>query len=90
MSRVRVGLIGSGFVSDLHAAAFGWQPPDIEGLERLGATRMRQYIRAWINEWDLVRLDPGFAPQTVALDVASDYREDTDLEGGAQEESDEV
>jgi hypothetical protein len=77
-------------LKDLHAAAFGWETPDIEGLERLGATRMRQYIRAWINEWDLVRLDPGFAPQTVALDVASDYREDTDLEGGAQEESDEA
>lgn len=77
-------------LKDLHAAAFGWQPPDIEGLERLGATRMRQYIRAWINEWDLVRLDPGFAPHTVVLDVASDYREDTDLEGGAQEDSDEA
>jgi hypothetical protein len=77
-------------LKDLHAAAFGWQPPDVEGLERLGATRMRQYIRAWINEWDLVRLDPGFAPQTVVLDVASDYREDTDLEGGVQEDSDEA
>lgn len=77
-------------LKDLHAAAFGWEPPGIEGLERLGATRMRQYIRAWINEWDLVRLDPGFAPQTVALDVASDYREDTDLEGDAQEEPDEA
>jgi hypothetical protein len=26
--------------------------------------RMRQYVRAWINEWDLVRLDPQFRPQT--------------------------
>jgi hypothetical protein len=77
-------------LKELHAAAFGWNPPDIEGLERLGATRMRQYIRAWINEWDLVRLDPRFEPQTIALDVASDYREDTDLEGGAQDESEEV
>jgi hypothetical protein len=77
-------------LKDLHAAAFGWEPPDIEGLERLGATRMRQYVRAWINEWDLVRLDPGFAPRTVALDVSSDYREDTDLEGGGQEESQEA
>jgi hypothetical protein len=50
---------------------------------------MRQYIRAWINEWDLVRLDVAFVPQTVTVDVASDYREDKDLEGGAQEESEE-
>ncbi len=64
----------------LHGEAFGWSPPEVPGLERLGATRMRQYVRAWINEWDLVRLDPQFQPQTVAVDIASDYREDSDLE----------
>jgi hypothetical protein len=64
----------------LHADAFSWSPPDVPGLERLGATRMRQYVRAWINEWDLVRLDPTFRPQTVAAEIASDYREDTALE----------
>jgi RimJ/RimL family protein N-acetyltransferase len=64
----------------LHGDAFGWSPPEVPGLERLGATRMRQYVRAWINEWDLVRLDPEFRPQTVAVDIASDYREDSDLE----------
>jgi hypothetical protein len=74
-------------LKQVHGAAFGWSPPEVEGLERLGATRMRQYIRAWINEWDLVRLDSGFRPQTIAVDVESDYREDTDLEGGAVDES---
>ncbi|MBN1173194.1 MAG: DUF2791 family P-loop domain-containing protein [Micromonosporaceae bacterium] len=64
----------------LHGAVFGWEPPDIAGLERLGATRMRQYVRAWINEWDLLRLDASYQPQTEILDVASDYREDPDLE----------
>jgi hypothetical protein len=64
----------------LHADAFAWSPPDVPGLERLGATRMRQYVRAWINEWDLLRLDPSFRPQSVAVDIASDYRENTDLE----------
>jgi hypothetical protein len=68
-------------LKDLHAAAFNWSPPDIAGLERLGATRMRQYIRAWINEWDLLRLDPEFRPQTETVDVHTDYREDADLEG---------
>ena len=67
----------------LHADAFGWSPPDVAGLERLGATRMRQYVRAWINEWDLTRLDPTFRPQSVAVEITSDYREDSDLEGGA-------
>ena len=65
---------------ELHGEAFGWQPPDVAGLERLGATRMRQYVRAWINEWDLVRLDPGYRPETEMVDVPSDYREDPDLE----------
>lgn len=67
----------------LHADAFGWSPPDVTGLERLGATRMRQYVRAWINEWDLIRLDPDFRPESVAADVASDYREDDTLDGGS-------
>jgi hypothetical protein len=66
----------------LHGDAFGWNPPDVPGLERLGATRMRQYVRAWINEWDLVRLDPGFRPESVAVDIASDYQEEPALEEG--------
>ncbi|HET8661787.1 MAG TPA: BREX system ATP-binding domain-containing protein [Micromonosporaceae bacterium] len=65
---------------EMHGRAFGWEPPDVAGLERLGATRMRQYVRAWINEWDLVRLEPAYRPQTAILDVASDYRENPDLE----------
>jgi hypothetical protein len=65
---------------ELHGRAFRWQPPDVAGLERLGATRMRQYVRAWINEWDLVRLDPAFQPETEAVDLTSGYREDPDLE----------
>jgi len=67
-------------VRELHGAAFDWQPPDVTGLERLGATRMRQYVRAWINEWDLVRHDPGYRPETEMVDLPTDYREDPDLE----------
>jgi hypothetical protein len=64
----------------LHGDAFGWSPPDVPGLERLGATRMRQYVRSWINEWDLVRLDPAYRPQTEVVAIGSDYREDAALE----------
>lgn len=67
-------------LKQLHGEVFGWQPPDVTGLERLGATRMRQYVRAWINEWDLVRLDPVYRPEIEALDIVSDYREAPDLE----------
>ncbi len=71
----------------LHGEAFGWSPPDVPGLERLGATRMRQYVRAWINEWDLVRLDPLFRPQTEVVQLAADYTEDAALEDSAQEDA---
>jgi hypothetical protein len=69
----------------LHAAAHHWTPPDVEGLERLPSNRMRQYVRAWINEWDLRRLDPDYQPQTTVADVKVDYREDVELEGSADE-----
>jgi len=66
-------------LKQLHADAFGWDPPDVAGLERLGATRMRQYVRAWINEWDLIRIDPEYRPHTEAVEIISDYREDEAL-----------
>jgi hypothetical protein len=64
----------------LHSEAFGWDAPNVAGLERLGATRMRQYVRAWINEWDLVRLDPTFQPDTEIGTVATSYQEQADLD----------
>ncbi|MGH3566975.1 MAG: BREX system ATP-binding domain-containing protein [Pseudonocardia sp.] len=64
----------------LHSQAFSWSAPDVPGLERLGATRMRQYVRAWINEWDLVRLDPAFRPRTEVAPVTFSYAEQPDLE----------
>lgn len=63
-------------LKELHAAAYDWSPPDVPGLERLGATRMRQYVRAWINAWDLVRLDPAHRPAPELTPVASSYDED--------------
>ncbi len=67
-------------LKEIHGVAFGWSPPDVEGLERLPSNRMRQYVRAWINEWDLRRLDPTYVPDTTAAPVLVDYSEDTDLE----------
>ena len=64
----------------LHSEAFEWDAPDVSGLERLGATRMRQYVRAWINEWDLVRLDPSYRPQTEVAPLAISYDEQPDLD----------
>ena len=41
---------------------------------------MRQYVRRWINEWDLKRLDPDYRARTIVADLAMDYSEDPDLE----------
>jgi hypothetical protein len=65
-------------LKDLHGSAYGWSPPDVPGLERLGATRMRQYVRAWINAWDLLRLDPDYQPDTQIVELRTSYAEDTD------------
>jgi len=43
---------------------------------------MRQYVRAWINEWDLVRLDPDYRPITEVVDTPVDYRELPELDDG--------
>jgi hypothetical protein len=43
---------------------------------------MRQHVRAWINAWDLVRLDPDHVPDTEVIDVTSRYDEDEVLEQG--------
>jgi len=71
----------------IHAGAFGWDPPDVEGLERLPSNRMRQYVRAWINEWDLRRLDPAYVPDIAVTEVVLDLTEDADLEGADQGEA---
>jgi hypothetical protein len=69
-------------VRQIHAEAFNWEPPDVGGLERLPSNRMRQYVRAWINEWDLRRLDPDFEPETtVAEELVVDLSDEVALEG---------
>lgn len=67
-------------LKEIHGLAFGWDPPDVEGLERLPSNRMRQYVRAWINEWDLRRLDPSYVPDIAATEVLVDLSEDAALE----------
>jgi hypothetical protein len=68
-------------IRKIHAEAFGWNPPEIAGLERLPSNRMRQYVRAWINEWDLIHLYPSYSPDTIVIPVEIDYGEDRDVSG---------
>lgn len=71
-------------VHAIHARAYDWQPP-LAPYERLATTSMRQYVRRWINEWDLQRLYPGYQVDTVISELKLDYSEDADLEVPAEE-----
>ncbi len=68
----------------LHGLAYGWDPPALEVGERATSTSMRQYVRRWINEWDLLRLYPDYRPSVVAERLTLDYAEDPDLERAAE------
>ncbi len=68
-------------LKQIHAEAYGWDPPDVAGIERLPSNRMRQYVRAWISEWDLRRLDPNYTPDIATTALTVDFSDDADLEG---------
>lgn len=68
-------------LKQIHGQAYGWSPPDVPGLERLPSNRMRQYVRAWINEWDLRRLDPTYQPEISVGGLEVDLSTDSDIEG---------
>jgi hypothetical protein len=65
---------------DIHGAAYDWQPPELQAGERATSTSVRQYVRRWINEWDLLRLYPEYEPSTVSDELVFDYDEDADLD----------
>ncbi|MGH9063923.1 MAG: BREX system ATP-binding domain-containing protein [Acidimicrobiales bacterium] len=67
-------------LKEIHAEAYGWEPPDVAGLERLPSNRMRQYVRGWINEWDLRRLDPTYQPEMTAAELTVDLSADPDAD----------
>ncbi len=55
---------------ELYSEAYGWTAPDPQRIRHpVGVqNRMRYKVRSAINEWDLTRLDPESAPETVADD----------------------
>jgi hypothetical protein len=74
-------------VRTIHARAYDWQPPPAAPFERLATTSMRQYVRRWINEWDLQRLYPGYQVDTIVGELKLDYAEEADLESPAEGEA---
>ncbi|MBI3966630.1 MAG: DUF2791 family P-loop domain-containing protein [Chloroflexi bacterium] len=73
-------------VREIHASAYRWEPPPLATHERLGTTSMRQYVRRWINEWDLKRLNPEAPVEMVVTDLTMDYSENPALEAPSEDE----
>lgn len=64
----------------LHGSAYSWTPPPVSAVEKLSSTRMREYVRGWITEWDLRRLYPDAQLDIEILEVRQTYEEDQELE----------
>ncbi|MCA9420037.1 MAG: DUF2791 family P-loop domain-containing protein, partial [Nitrospira sp.] len=72
----------------IHGSAYSWAPPPVSAVEKLSSTRMREYVRGWITEWDLRRLYPDAQLDIEILDVRQTYDEDQELESTMGEASD--
>jgi hypothetical protein len=72
-------------LKSLHRQAYGWDPPDLPPPPRRATRAMRSYVRRWINEWDLRRLDPGQRIETVENELTIDFRESPELQTAAED-----
>ena len=74
---------------NIYSAAYGWDAPTLE-REAGGAdyqARMRYKVRAAINEWDLLRLYPGYRPETEGEEFRHSYEENIDLERESKDDA---
>ena len=62
----------------MYSAAYTWPAPPLPPAERTSSRTMRQYIKGWITQWDLLRLVGG---SVVLFDgsIATNYTEDATL-----------
>lgn len=72
----------------IHAKAYEWLPEEVPTVERMTSTRMRQYVKGWITEWDLKRLDKSYKPEIEIEPIEPTYTEDKNLEIDTEEASD--
>jgi hypothetical protein len=75
---------------ELYATAYNWDapPPDARREYSL-STGLRQYLRVWINAWDLRRLY-GIEADIVVESVQLSYEEDTDLQRDKHDDEPEI
>lgn len=67
-------------VVTIHAKAYGWLPPTVTYAEGGLTTRMRAYVKGWITELDLKRLNPKGKVEIESTTLHNNYVEDKDLQ----------
>jgi hypothetical protein len=73
-------------LSELYREAYDWEPPAMDAPERTATRTMRQYIKGWITEWDMLRLT-GEVTQSVAEEMTANYAEDESLSTPSEDEA---
>jgi hypothetical protein len=61
-------------VQRLYSAAYDWPAPPLPSAERTSSRTLRQYIKGWITQWDLRRLQ-GRTVGLVSADLPTNYDE---------------
>jgi len=73
----------------IYARAYQSNPLDAKlPCQALGSTPMRTYLRIWVNQWDLQRLDPSYQPEIATTTMEQHYTEDKDLEVPTEQNGD--
>jgi hypothetical protein len=76
-------------VRDLYSSAYGWDAPEItDAREYSSSTGMRQYVRSWINIWDLRRLYD-YQAEVIVEETPISYEEDVDMQAEPPAEEEE-
>ncbi len=73
---------------DVYERAYDWRPPPASRTSESAGYRnqMRYKVRAAINEWDLLRLCPGYCPDIETEEFRRSYKEDAQLERPAADD----
>lgn len=75
-----------GDLAEVYATAYEQRPRPAGELTRRPMWQMRQYVRGWINSWDLERIDPTYEPDVEVHRLVTEYTEDEVLERSPDEE----
>lgn len=66
-------------VRQIHGSAYDWTPPALPSAPRMLSARIRQLLKSWITQWDLLRLDPSVQVNLQVDELNPDYTEDENL-----------